>query len=174
MSVFGALILRDTRRAWSSGGAALPIAFFLLATILFPFAVGPDQALLARIGGGVIWAAALLAALLPVERLIAPDLESGMFDQLAVRGASMAAVAGAACAEVAGAAGAASAVFGWWAACSAALTVSAAAAVRGSARAVPVIRARAARRSVFMVIPQGWWQDNRKAFSLSNDGAGPT
>lgn len=95
MSVFGALILRDTRRAWSSGGAALPIAFFLLATILFPFAVGPDQALLARIGGGVIWAAALLAALLPVERLIAPDLESGMFDQLAVRGASMAAVAGA-------------------------------------------------------------------------------
>ncbi|MGN6622112.1 MAG: heme exporter protein CcmB [Sphingomonas sp.] len=95
MSVFGALILRDTRRAWSSGGAALPIAFFLLATILFPFAVGPDQALLAWIGGGVIWAAALLAALLPVERLIAPDLESGMFDQLAVRGASMAAVAGA-------------------------------------------------------------------------------
>ena len=95
MSVFGALILRDTRRAWSSGGAALPIAFFLLATILFPFAVGPDQALLARIGGGVIWAAALLAALLPVERLIAPDLESGMFDQLAVRGASLAAVAGA-------------------------------------------------------------------------------
>lgn len=95
MSVFGALILRDTRRAWSSGGAALPIAFFLLATVLFPFAVGPDQALLARIGGGVIWAAALLAALLPVERLIAPDLESGMFDQLAVRGASMAAVAGA-------------------------------------------------------------------------------
>ena len=95
MSVFGALILRDTRRAWAGGGAALPIAFFMLATILFPFAVGPDHGLLARIGGGVIWAAALLAALLPVERLIAPDLESGVFDQFAVRGASMAAVAGA-------------------------------------------------------------------------------
>ncbi|TPG22403.1 heme ABC transporter permease CcmB [Sphingomonas koreensis] len=95
MSVFAALIARDLRRAWSSGGAVLPVAFFLLATILFPFAVGPDTALLARIGGGVIWAAALLAALLPVERLIAPDLDAGVLDQLAARGASMAAVAAA-------------------------------------------------------------------------------
>jgi len=95
MSEFGTLIWRDVRRAWAGGGAALPVAFFLLATILFPFAVGPDTALLARIGGGVIWAAALLAALLPVERLIAPDLDAGVLDQLAVRGASMAAVAAA-------------------------------------------------------------------------------
>jgi heme exporter protein B len=95
MSGLGALVRRDLRRAWAGGGAALPVAFFLLATILFPFAVGPDAALLARIGGGVIWAAALLAALLPVERLIAPDLDAGVLDQLAVRGSSMAAVAAA-------------------------------------------------------------------------------
>ncbi|MGN6271006.1 MAG: heme exporter protein CcmB [Sphingomonas sp.] len=93
MSGLGALVRRDLRRAWTGGGAALPVAFFLLATILFPFAVGPDAALLARIGGGVIWTAALLAALLPVERLIAPDLDAGVLDQLAVRGGSMAAVA---------------------------------------------------------------------------------
>ena len=86
------LILRDVRRAWAGGGAVLPIAFFLLIAILFPFAVGPDGALLARIGGGVIWAAALLAALLPIERLVAPDLDAGVFDQFAVRGTSMAAV----------------------------------------------------------------------------------
>jgi len=44
--------------------------------------------LLARIGGGVIWAAALLAALLPVERLVTPDAESGVLDQLVARGLS--------------------------------------------------------------------------------------
>ena len=65
-----ALIRRDLRRSVSSGGATLVIAFFLLVATLFPFAIGPDAALLARIGGGVIWTAALLAALLPVEREI--------------------------------------------------------------------------------------------------------
>ncbi|QNA87119.1 heme ABC transporter permease CcmB [Sphingomonas sp. So64.6b] len=90
-----ALILRDLRRAWAGGGVTLVVAFFLLVAILFPFAIGPDAALLARVGGGVIWAAALLAALLPVERLVAPDAEAGMFDQLAVRGVSMATVSAA-------------------------------------------------------------------------------
>lgn len=90
-----ALILRDVRRAYSSGGATLIVAFFLLVTILFPFAIGPDSRLLARVGGGVIWAAALLAALLPVERLIGPDVEAGVIDQLASRGAPLAAVAAA-------------------------------------------------------------------------------
>ena len=93
MSVVVSLVIRDLRRAWRSGGLWWPIAFFLLTATLFPFAVGPDLALLARIGGGVIWAAALLAALLPVERLVAPDLEAGILDQFAVRGASMALVA---------------------------------------------------------------------------------
>ena len=83
--MLSALILRDLRRAWAGGGVWWPVAFFLLVAILFPFAVGPDTALLARVGGGVVWAAALLAALLPVERLVAPDLEAGVIDQLAVR-----------------------------------------------------------------------------------------
>ncbi|WP_170208028.1 heme exporter protein CcmB [Sphingomonas glacialis] len=95
MSGLLALIARDVRIAWASGGIVNALAFFLLVTILFPFAVGPDTALLARIGGGVIWAAALLAALMPVERLIGPDAESGVLDQLAVRGISMAAAAAA-------------------------------------------------------------------------------
>jgi heme exporter protein B len=95
MSGLLAFIARDVRIAWASGGIVNALAFFLLVTILFPFAVGPDTALLARIGGGVIWAAALLAALMPVERLIGPDAESGVLDQLAVRGVSMAAAAAA-------------------------------------------------------------------------------
>ena len=87
MIVFLALIARDVRLAWS-GGAWLPLTFFLLVAILYPFGVGPDSALLARTGGGVLWIAALLAALLPVDRLVAPDAESGVLDQLAVRGVS--------------------------------------------------------------------------------------
>ena len=87
------LILRDVRRGYAGGGATLVVAFFLLVTILFPFAIGPDAVVLARVGGGVIWAAALLAALVPVERLVAPDLESGVLDQLRVRGVSLALVA---------------------------------------------------------------------------------
>lgn len=84
-----AIVVRDVRRAWSSGGAIFPIAFFLLVTVLFPFGVGPDRVLLAKVGGGVLWAAALLAALLPVERMIAPDAEAGVLDQFAVRGIAM-------------------------------------------------------------------------------------
>ncbi|MGZ8347592.1 MAG: heme exporter protein CcmB [Allosphingosinicella sp.] len=60
--------------------------FFLLVATLFPFAVGPDGPLLARTGGGALWMAALLAALLPVDRLIEPDRAAGVLDQLALRG----------------------------------------------------------------------------------------
>jgi heme exporter protein B len=80
-----ALIARDLRRGFS-GHAWLPIAFFLLVVALIPFAVGPDARLLSRIGGGVLWIAALTAALLPVERLIEPDRADGVLDQLALRG----------------------------------------------------------------------------------------
>jgi heme exporter protein B len=89
-----ALLWRGVRRGYAGGGATLVVVFFLLAATLFPFAIGPDAALLARIGGGVVWAAALLAALLPVDRLVAPDLEAGVYDQIAVRGSSLAMVAG--------------------------------------------------------------------------------
>jgi heme exporter protein B len=80
------LILRDTKLAWRSGGLWLPVAFLLLVAALFPFAVGPDAALLSRTGGGMLWIAALLAALLPVDRLVAPDRDAGVLDQFALRG----------------------------------------------------------------------------------------
>jgi heme exporter protein B len=83
--VIGALIVRDVRRGLS-GAAWLPIAFFLLVAALVPFAVGPDAALLARVGAGILWLAALTAALLPVERLIEPDRAEGVLDQFAVHG----------------------------------------------------------------------------------------
>ncbi|MCI4588817.1 heme exporter protein CcmB [Sphingobium sp. BYY-5] len=77
---------RDLTQAWRSAGLWLPIAFLLLVASLYPFAVGPDAALLARTGGGMLWIAALLASLLPVDRLIAPDTQAGVLDQIALRG----------------------------------------------------------------------------------------
>jgi heme exporter protein B len=88
-----ALILRELRIAASGGNAILPLAFFLLVAALFPFAVGPDRPLLVKAGGGALWMAALLAALLPVERLVEPDRAAGVLDQLALRGFSEEAVA---------------------------------------------------------------------------------
>lgn len=68
------------------GGAMLPVLFFLSVAILLPFAIGPDAATLARTGGGIVWVAALLASILPLDRLIEPDLDHGFFDQWALRG----------------------------------------------------------------------------------------
>ncbi len=77
---------REFARAWRGGGLWPPVAFFVIVAILFPFGIGPDPRLLARVGGGVAWVAALLAALLPVERLVEPDRADGILDQFAVRG----------------------------------------------------------------------------------------
>jgi heme exporter protein B len=91
MSLFLTLLRRDLSLlllGGRRGGALLPVLFFLAVAMLFPFAVGPDAPVLARTGGGVIWVAALLAAILPLDRLIEPDLELGMFDQWALRGIS--------------------------------------------------------------------------------------
>lgn len=89
--ILARLLLRDLALflpGGRSGGTLLPVLFFLAVAMLYPFAVGPDAALLARTGGGVLWIAALLAAILPLDRLIAPDLEQGFFDQWALRGIS--------------------------------------------------------------------------------------
>jgi heme exporter protein B len=83
--VIGRLIARDVRRGLT-GAAWLPVAFFLLVVTLMPFAVGPDARLLARIGPGTLWIAALTAALLPIERLIDPDRADGVLDQLLLHG----------------------------------------------------------------------------------------
>ncbi len=81
-----ALIWRDLSRSWRDASWWLPVAFFLLVATLFPFALGPDPALLTRVGPGVMLVALLLAALLPVERLIRPDLDAGVHDRLALAG----------------------------------------------------------------------------------------
>ena len=92
--MIGALIARDVRRGLT-GASWIPVAFFLLVVALMPFAVGPDARLLARIGSGAMWIAALTAALLPIERLIEPDRADGVLDQLALHGVAEESVAAA-------------------------------------------------------------------------------
>ena len=83
MSPLSALLLRDLRLAVRLGGGALVgVLFFLIVVTLVPFAVGPDLALLTRIGPAMLWLGALLATLLGLDRLLASDHEDGSLDLL--------------------------------------------------------------------------------------------
>lgn len=78
------LILRDVRLAIRAGGGfGLGLAFFLIVTILVPFATGPETARLAPIAPGILWIGALLACLLSLDRIFALDREDGALDLLA-------------------------------------------------------------------------------------------
>lgn len=79
------LCFRDVRRGLG-GSAWLPIAFFVLVAALLPFAIGPDVRLLAEVGPGIAWIAALTAALIPIDRLVEPDRADGTIDQLVLHG----------------------------------------------------------------------------------------
>jgi heme exporter protein B len=81
MSPLPALVLRDLRLAVRVGGGALVgVLFFLAVVTLVPFSIGPDLALLRRIGPAILWLGALLANLLALDRLLAADYEDGSLD----------------------------------------------------------------------------------------------
>ncbi|MEK9753751.1 MAG: heme exporter protein CcmB, partial [Rhodospirillaceae bacterium] len=61
------------------------VMFFVLAVVLFPFGVGPEPGILARISSGVIWVAALLASMLSLERLFQADYDDGSLELLAMQ-----------------------------------------------------------------------------------------
>jgi heme exporter protein B len=93
MTSFLALLRRDLRLAFRQGfDAALAIVFFILAAVLFPFAIGPDPSLLAPIAAGVVWVTALLASLLSLERLFLADYQDGALDLLALTPESLSAI----------------------------------------------------------------------------------
>lgn len=80
-SALAALLLRDWRIGRRIGGAiSMGVVFFLCLVAITPFAIGPDQALLARIGPAVLWISALLATLLGLDRLFQSDAEDGSLD----------------------------------------------------------------------------------------------
>jgi len=85
MAPFLVLFRRELVLAWRQGGElGLALGFFVLAVVLFPLGVGPELEVLRRIGAGIIWVAALLAAVLSLDRLFAGDHGDGGLDLLAL------------------------------------------------------------------------------------------
>jgi len=85
MSAFLALVKRETLSSWRQGGAGILVVMFYVMTVsLFPFGVGPDQAILSKIGAGIVWVAALLSAILSLDRMFSIDFEDGSMDLLAL------------------------------------------------------------------------------------------
>lgn len=80
---FLTIIQRDLLLAWQQrGDLMVGLVFFVLVASLFPLAVGPEPQLLARIGPGVLWVAAILANLLALPRLFHADWQDGTLEQL--------------------------------------------------------------------------------------------
>jgi heme exporter protein B len=87
MTAFAALLGRELRLALRHGGDSFgALLFFFVAGALFPLAIGPAPATLARIAPGIVWVCALLAALLPLDRLFGADYDDGSLDQLLLSG----------------------------------------------------------------------------------------
>jgi heme exporter protein B len=101
VSIFLALLARELRLALRHGGDSFAaLLFFVLAGSLFPFAIGPEPATLGRIAPGVVWVCALLATLLPLDRIFEADMEDGSLDELLLCGLPLPAIAAAkACAH---------------------------------------------------------------------------
>ncbi|KPF86699.1 heme transporter [alpha proteobacterium AAP38] len=96
MSGFLRLLRRDLRLALRQGAdAAMAVLFFVLCVIMFPFGIGPEPGVLARIAPGVILVAALLASLLSLDRLFQADHEDGSLELLSLSSLPMEAVAAA-------------------------------------------------------------------------------
>ncbi|WP_029603306.1 heme exporter protein CcmB [Kozakia baliensis] len=86
-SAMTALIGREIRLALRHGADTLAaLLFFLLCGSLFPLALGPSPELLRRMAPGIVWVCALLATLLPLDRLFGSELEDGSLDQLLLLG----------------------------------------------------------------------------------------
>lgn len=86
MNAFISIVKRDLQLAMRQGmDSVMVVAFFILAVMLFPFGVGPEANILARIAAGVIWVAALLSSMLSLERLFQIDYEDGSLELLALQ-----------------------------------------------------------------------------------------
>lgn len=81
MTALVALMRRDISIAVRAGGGALiGVLFFLTVVVVIPFALGPDIALLRKIGPAILWLGAMLASLLTLDRLFTSDQDDGSLD----------------------------------------------------------------------------------------------
>lgn len=93
-----ALFYRDLKLSARAGGVTLTGAlFFLVLCGVVPFAVGPDQKLIARIAPAILWIGTLLASLLALDRLFQADEEDGTLDLLMAAPAPLEAIVAVKC-----------------------------------------------------------------------------
>ena len=85
MTGLGLIVRRELGLALrQTGDSVVIVLFFVLAAVLFPFGIGPEPNILARMAAGTVWVTALLAAMLSFERLFAPDYDDGSLEQLSL------------------------------------------------------------------------------------------
>lgn len=85
MNAFVAIVRRDLLLAARRKSEVLTALFFFMIVVsLFPLGIGPETAMLRRIAPGVLWVAALLAAMLSLGRLFAADHQDGTLEQMAL------------------------------------------------------------------------------------------
>lgn len=85
MGAMGHVLLRDLRISLRQGSdIVVVVMFFVITVALFPFGVGPEGNILARIAAGVVWVCAMLATLLSLDRMFLNDYEDGSLEQLAL------------------------------------------------------------------------------------------
>jgi heme exporter protein B len=90
LSAAGLVLERDLRLAFRKREQLVqPLAFFAIVTTLFPLAITPELSRLREIAPGVLWVAALLAALLALEFLFRDDAHDGTLEQYALSGQSL-------------------------------------------------------------------------------------
>jgi len=78
-----AMLRRELLLAWRRrGDIAMPVLYAVLVTVLFPFALGPEDTLLQRIAGGIVLVTVLLAMLLTLDAMFTSDIEDGSLEQL--------------------------------------------------------------------------------------------
>lgn len=68
----------------NTGTLILPLIFFLIIALLFPFSLPAEVSLLQRIGGGVIWVSAVLATMLSLESMFQADYQDGTLEQMVI------------------------------------------------------------------------------------------
>jgi heme exporter protein B len=79
---FALLLKRDLTLAVRHRAEMInPLLFFILVTSLFPLGIGANPNLLQAVGPGIIWVAALLAALLSLDGIFRSDFEDGTLEQ---------------------------------------------------------------------------------------------
>lgn len=77
------MLRRELLLAWRRrADIAMPVLYAVLVTVLFPFALGPEDTLLQRIAGGIVLVTVLLAMLLTLDAMFASDIEDGSLEQL--------------------------------------------------------------------------------------------